>query len=465
MTLNTTLAGRIATAGLALLLAQTSLAAVSPEEAQQLGATLTAFGAEKAGNADGSIPAYTGGLANTLGYSPKTSARYVDPYKDEKPLYSITAANMAQYEASLAPGTRALLKAQPGFRVDVYPSHRSMRYPTWVLQNTVKNATTAKVVGKFDGDAIEGGDTGNLPHAGIPFPIPKRGTEVMWNHLMQFTPVVSVLTGTSLLVDSTGAQSEPTIADDYWLRPWYDISGELRRQTLNSTFVFSGTITSPPSKAGGAILTYYFADMAQGSKAWFYIPGQRRIRIAPDFSYDNRISDGMFWDDFYGYQGRMDRFDFKLVGKREVIVPYNVFGVTNTMPSKDALGKRFINPDAVRWEKHRVWVVDATRKPGASHVESRRTFYIDEDAWCVTQVDGYNDAGEVSRVIQVYSFPAYGSGGINTATWNLYDLQKGSYSPFNIGYADADRMVRDYDSIDGLTIPMTPRALLGSGVK
>jgi len=442
-----------------------SQAAVSAEEAQQLGTTLTPFGAEKAGNADGSIPAYTGGIDKVAGYDPATSNQYVDPFKDEKPLYAITAENMAQYDALLAPGTRVLLKTYPGYRVDVYPSHRTMRYSPVVLQNIVKNATTAKLTGVIDGDAIEGADTGNLPFAGTPFPIPKTGTEVMWNNTFHFSAAVNQFTGTAFMVDSSGSWGEPTVAMVYWLHPWYDTKGTLRAKTFDSVFGLSSSVRSPAKLAGAGYLAYYPTNTATGQKAWFYVPGQRRVRPAPDFAYDMPMSGAAVWDEISGFLGRMDHFDFKLVGKKEMLVPYNVFGLTSRFKSNDFLGKKFVNPDTLRWEKHRVWIVDSTRKANASHIFARRTFYVDEDCWCITQTDSYNDAGNIARVAQINSFPSYVTGGINVDSWINYDLVKGGYYIFNAGYSDEGHLVRDYETAEGLSIPLVPQALAGSSVQ
>jgi hypothetical protein len=93
-----------------------TLAAVSAEEAARLGTTLTPIGAEKAGNADGSIPAWTGGQTTAVpGFVP--GGHYPDPYADDRPLFTITAANAQQYRDKLSPGQLALLQ----------------RYPTWKM--------------------------------------------------------------------------------------------------------------------------------------------------------------------------------------------------------------------------------------------------------------------------------------------------------------------------------------------
>jgi len=463
--MNEILSVRMIVAGAMALLATSALAAVTVEEAKQLGASLTEFGAEQAANADGSIPAYSGGIDQVAGYDPRTSRHYIDPFRSEKPLYSIDAENMAQYDTLLAPGTKALIKAYTGYRVDVYPSHRSMRYTPTVLQNTVKNATTAKLAGAVKGDTLEGTDKENLPYEGLPFPIPQNGYEVMWNNTFRFSAAVSEFTGKALMIDSAGNPIELTQAKAFYLHPWYDSKGTLRQQTFGSTFGFTSVVTSPPKIAGAGYLGYYLVDTSLGQKAWYYTPGQRRIRPAPDFSYDMLMNGAIFWDELAGFSGRMDRFDFKLVGKKEMLVPYNVFGITNTIPTKAFAGKKFVNPDALRWEKHRMWIVDSIRKPNASHAYARRTFYIDEDCWCITQTEAYDAAGNILRVALINSFPSYATGGINLNSWTNYDFVKGGYYVFNAGQADDGHGMRDYDTAEGLQLALNPQAIVGKSAQ
>ena len=108
-----------------------AVAAVSPEQAAQLGKTLTPMGAEMAGNADGSIPAWDPkGTPVAANFVPG-SDNYVDPYPDEKPLYTITADNWQQYADNLTIGTRAMFEkyGADGWEMHVYPSHRGAIRP------------------------------------------------------------------------------------------------------------------------------------------------------------------------------------------------------------------------------------------------------------------------------------------------------------------------------------------------
>lgn len=447
-----------------------ALAGVSADEAKKLGTTLTEFGAEKGANADGSIPAYTGGLNQAPAGWSKGADQYVDPFKDDKPLYTIDAKSVGKYEALLSEGDKAMLAAHPTFRMDVYPTRRSVWYPQWVLENTLKNAPTATLAGEVEGDSMKGGAADGLPFAGVPFPIPKTGYEVMWNHKTNFGPAVGHQFSKAFLIDTAGNVSPLPTTNEYFVRPWYDKSGKLRKETFDATFGFSAKLQSPPTSAGVHFLNYYLPNSADGGqKVWFYTPGQRRVRAAPEFSYDVPIAaygGVLFWDEIFGFVGRMDRFNFKLVGKKEMIVPYNVFGFTNQVPSKDAVGPKHLAPEAARWEKRRVWVVDSTRKDGARHAYSRRTFYIEEDCWCIVGSDSYDSAGKLWRVARIYTFPTYDVGGVNNSSWTFNDMIKGNYFVVNMGHKDAGHFVRSYSDTEGLPgLQLTPQAVAAGSVR
>ena len=80
------------------------------------------------------------------------------------------------------------------------------------------------------------------------------------------------------------------------------------------------------------------------------------------------------------------------------------------------------------------------------------------------KVAGY-DAGKLLRVAQVDSFPSYGTGGINLNGWTNYDLVKGGYYLFNVGYAGAGRHIHEYESAEGLSIALTPQSIVGSSAQ
>ncbi|RJF91873.1 DUF1329 domain-containing protein [Noviherbaspirillum saxi] len=395
-------------------------AAVTAEEAKKLGTTLTLVGAEKAGNKDGTIPEYTGGLTTAPAGFTKGSAVRPDPFAGEKPLFSIDAKNMAQYADKLTEGTKALMKTHSGYRVDVYKTHRTAALPKWVLDNTAKNATRAK--SSDDGLSMHGAQ------AGVPFPIPKNGNEVMHNYLSSFQGTAIVIPKFSAWnVDSAGK----TIlsAQGVWTQdfPYYDQKAEDRSVLYRARVTYTG----PARRNGEGLMMVEPLDYtANQSRAWAYLPGQRRVRLAPDLAYDapNSSTAGMSTiDDVNLFNGKQDRYDFNLVGKKEMYVPYNTYRLTYTDKPEDVLQAKFINPDMVRWELHRVWVVDAKLKEGQRHIYSRRTFYVDEDSWNIIAVDQYDGRGQLWRPGFAYQVQNYDVPAPSNMTAGHYDLIAGSY--------------------------------------
>ncbi|HEY6132844.1 MAG TPA: DUF1329 domain-containing protein [Rubrivivax sp.] len=404
----------------AALVATGAQAAISAEEAKALGNTLTAVGAEKAANKDGTIPAYTGGLTTPpAGFKAGDGIR-PNPFASEKPRLVIDAKNMAQHADKLTAGTKALLEKYPSFRVDVYPTHRTVAFPKWVTDNTAKIATTAKTTN--GGRSIEGA------HAGFPFPIPKDGYEAMWNHLVRFNGPAYEAKYRNLSVDAGGRATlatEGLSAQEY---PYWDAS----KTSAETYWRIKLTYTAPARRAGEALLIVDPIDVGtKDRRAWSYLPGQRRVKVAPDFSHDTPnpgTAGGNTFDDIFVFNGSMDRFDFKLVGKKEMIVPYNAYAAVYQSKQDDLLKPNHLNPDLVRWETHRVWVVEATLRDGKRHVYGKRTFYLDEDSWAAVASDEYDTRGQLYRVGLAYMAPSYELPAPYTDMFSHYDMVARNYS-------------------------------------
>lgn len=382
-------------------------AGVSDTEALQLGASLTPFGAEKAGNRDGTIPPYTGGLP-VNDFPPdfqKGSGRWTNPFPNEKPLYSITGRNMGEHANKLSESSKALFRLYPAYRMDIYPSHRSVSYPAWVLDNILKNAINARL--SKEGLAVEGAV------GGIPFPIPKNGYEVMWNHMLVYNGYPAEYRGRNWYVDSNGhavntGELKCSLQSKYYTPGWGP--DELKKNG-NSFFEPAYHFTAPPQAAGNAAYSVDTLDpVEQPRRAWSYSAASRRIRIAPDYSYDTPIaSQGGIaaYDEGYLFLGRLDLFDFTLIGKREMYIPYNNYSLVFQSRASQILTPNYLNPDFVRWELHRVWVVEAIRKPGKKHNLSRRIFYLDEDWSGGGMSDAYSRNNQLSKGMFIAQTPLY----------------------------------------------------------
>jgi hypothetical protein len=397
-----------------LAVAQGALAAPDYSE---LGKSLTPLGAERAGNADGTIPAWEGGLTQPpAGWT--QAQGYVDPFPSDKPLFTINASNAAQYEAKLTAGQAALLRKNPqNFRMDVYATRRTATVPKEVADRVADTA------GKV---SLQGFGLKNVNGSTTPFPIPENGTEAIWNHLVRYLGGGIERAGHSFPVRANG---------DYYkigFKSQRIYAQNVENAEPNRLFYALGYFTEPATLRGTIFLVHEPLDqVAEQRSAWIYNSGARRVRRAPDLAYDgvNDGSEGMLvTDQVDGYNGAPDRFEWKLLGKREVYVPYNSYRLSDKkLKYKDIIKPRSINPDFVRYELHRVWVVEGTLKPGQRHIYGKRTFYLDEDSWSVLAEDAYDNRGNLWRaslhgLLQAYDavVPMYRYG-------IYHDLNNGSY--------------------------------------
>ncbi|SDG80553.1 Protein of unknown function [Pseudomonas flavescens] len=403
------------------LLAGQTPAAVSPQQAEALKSTLTPLGAERAGNADGSIPAWTGGLTGevagaTFGDVP------ADPFPGEKPLLRITAANAGQYADKLSEGTQALLQKYPdSFHLDVYPSHRSAAAPQWVYDNTQANATRCQLT--ENGLSVQG------CYGGIPFPMPQNGNELIWNFLLRVEAESIEMGYTNVIGNADGSRTLASRGVENWQYPYYYKDG--RVDAWSGQYVLLRFLTNePPFKAGESLVTHDSINAASPRDAWQYLVGQRRVRRAPTVGYDTPdfvASGANYFDEVHGFIGHPDRYQWKLIGKKEMYIPYNLNNF-HAQKSEDVYTKDVLNPEKMRWELHRVWEVEATVAPGKRHAVPKRRFYIDEDSWTISLADGYDAQGKLWRVTQALPFAVPAIPAVVVKPVVIYNLQAGTYS-------------------------------------
>ena len=407
-------------AACAALLPMAALALVPADEAAKLKTTLTPLGAEKAGNPEGTIPAWDGGATEApAGY--KSGEPRPDPFPNEKPRLVINAGNMEQHAARLSDGVKALMKKYPDFRIEVYPTHRTAAAPQYVYDSTFKNATRAKLVDNGQGvqDAL----------GGIPFPVPKDAYEVILNHRLSW---IGVNTQTPLRVwvmTTDGQRSMPSGGVQTWRRPYHDpnlAAGKFDGYYSLGKFL----ATEPGSKAGEAILAHDGLSAATPRGLWQYLVGQRRVRKSPSVGYDtpDPVTSGIgLFDEAFNLFGPIDKHELKLVGKKELYIPYNNNRAARAKVA-DLVTPHTLNPSVVRWELHRVWEVEATLAAGKRHVSARRKYYIDEDSWQIILFDGWDAKGELWRTnftltLLAPDIPAL----LGNVMWGGYDLQTGAY--------------------------------------
>jgi len=446
----------------ALLSAGGALAATTQNSASMLGNELTPLGAIKAGNSNGTIPEWEGGICEPVpGYEPKDARGghpYVDPFADESPRFTITASNLDQYRDQLPEGTVVLLERFPDtYRVDVFPTHRTVCYPEYVYENTIKNVNKPRLVGDAPGLADS--------HAQIPFPIPETGQEVMWNVLVRYAGPNEISDSIQYLGDTAGYVSlvdanKGVEARDYW-------DNSLSYEEEMTFWELIQTKVAPASQAGSSQLRiqYIRADL-YSPKAYVYIPGQRRVRMAPEFTYDtvSTASGVLLFDEINGFDGKMDKFDFKLLGRKEMIVPYNAYRRWEAPREAFNPGLLHTDPDAERWELHRVWVVEATLKEGERHTQSRKKFYVDEDSWAILAYVGFDQENEPHHYMPIWAYQEYEKPTFRSnAVYDLYDLSTGARASTGLpGPAGTGYLWPDEPHPPGT---FTPGRMTGRGVR
>jgi hypothetical protein len=412
------------TAFVALLLAVTPvLAKVSQQEADRLKGELTPIGGERAGNKDGSIPAWDGGLTRAPPCYKGEGSRYCDPFADDQPLFTITGQNVAQYKDKLSVGQLAMFAKYPQtYKMSVYKTRRTASYPAFVYEATYKNALNASLGG--NGEALQNAIMS------IPFPIPKAGHEPIWNHKTRFRGDSLQRWNNQFAVTTTGGYNQVKIREDVSFP--YSVKGATPEGLNNVIIYFLQIVTAPARLAGTITLVHETMDqIKEPRRAWQYNPGQRRLRRAPNVGYDNpgTAADGLRTNDQTdSYNGAMDRYTWKIVGKKEMYVPYNAYKLhSDQYKYADIIKKGHINQDLARYELHRVWVVDSVTKPGTTHIYKRRTFYLDEDSWQIALVDIYDRRDQLWRWQEAHAINAYDQPLVATAGETIYDLQSNRY--------------------------------------
>jgi len=408
----------------ALALSVTTTVAKVPEsELARLDNDLTPMGSERAGNAAGTIPAWTGGLTDPpAGYEP--GGHLVDPFPDDQPLFTITAANVDQYAANLSPGQVALFKKYPDtYKMVVYQSRRSTALPDDVYAKVRENATTSELVN--DGNGVV---NFSVAHA---FPITNNAHEILWNHLTRYRGGVAQRTYVQIPVQANGAYTPVQITDTM---TWPDFlkGGKDPVKDRNVLLYFTYAIHSPPQQTGTVLLVHETVDQVKdGRRAWLYNAGQRRVRRAPQVAYDGpgQGSDGTRTaDDFDMFNGAPDRYNWKLVGKKEMYIPYNSYRLSSPdLKYKEIHNKSHMNQDYARYELHRVWEIEATLADGQRHIYAKRVLFIDEDSWQVSVKDQYDGQLQLWRIGEAHNIQFYDVDVPWYSTETVIDLNDGRY--------------------------------------
>ena len=390
----------------------------------RLGDDLTPMGSIQAGNEAGTIPPWEGGLGRAdwpAGYSP--GDRHLDPFADDEVLFTITGQNFREYADRLSVGQIATFERYPDtYFMHVYPTRRSTSFPERTYEMTKANASTARL--------SPGGEGVRDASEGFPFPLPQNAYELIWNHKLKYKGTGGVRYNNQV-APTAGGSFQLVVLREELLGMYYE-EGTTIADTGNILLYFFQEVESPARLAGNILLVHETLDQTvQPRQAWIYNPGQRRVRRAPNVAYDNpgTASDGLRTNDMTDmFNGAMDRFEWTIVGKREMFIPYNSYKAhSGDLTPDDLVRPGHLNPEHMRYQLHRVWVIDATLRDGTRHINSRRTFYLDEDSYQIALIDHYDSRGELWRASEAHSINYYEVPTYWTTIETHMDLQSGRF--------------------------------------
>ena len=420
------------------LLSTGAIAKMSAENVARLGVDLNPIGGIKAGSEDGLLPEWTGsviGLPEGVKWDgPGTP--YPNPWPDEKPLFVITKDNMEQYRARLSPGQIAMFETYPDtFRMPVYPGHRDFAFYPEFYEKVRYNAENGALIN--DNEGI----TGFV--GGAAFPVPSTGPEVVW--FTRTTGANETIDGeySDIAVFPNGTRSTRRsrfLQEGPYFNRTNPINADYEYPKLGEFAGYIMTYVTEPARDKGlitAVIEPY--DYAKNQReVWRYLPGSRRVRRAPTVGFDTPDGPGGLKtvDEVRGFNGSMERFDWQLLGRQEIFIPYHNYTFDDPNVGYDELLTKFhANPEHMRYELRRVWVAEGTLREGKRHIYGKRRIYVDEDTGYTAITENYDGRGELWKVVLTNSIYDYGSQAYVRRAQMYHDLRAGAYL--------AERLIND----------------------
>lgn len=307
------------------------------------------------------------------------------------PLAAVGGRDSGGYADFVAPGHRALLEKHPGHRLNVYPSRRVAFFPDAISAASRGNAATARLDGH---DSIAGA------RLGLPFVQPRSGLEAMWNHRLRYRGDAMQLQSTMVIVGADGP-GRPVTQRKVALNAYANLSAR-----LDPSMLFYGYRAQAGSKFSPSYLVLQHEPVRTDNErklVWIRQESGKMLRV-PGGPQDigTTPSQGLLLLDMYDmYGGEADygAYTWTLRGRRPLLVPYNAVALAGgAVPRAELLTPGHPDPRFLRYEVHRVWVVEATLLPRRAHLFKRRVFYLDEDSWNIVLVENYLADGTLARV-------------------------------------------------------------------
>ena len=241
----------------------------------------------------------------------------------------------------------------------------------------------------------------------VPYKKPSSGEEVMWNHLKRYRGV-SLKRAENEEVHLTGQEVSSKVMVE---------ENEYHYKDANKYHMSMWNITEPQSRRREVVLRHHYVvqEGVEVDGSWQYLPSTRRVRRAPQISYDYILAGkepGSETDDKTTrkvvvktvdshdmFNGPLDKYKWNILEDREIYIP-----VTKIYPDDGADAKYDLKVNLKR-----VLVVQGVLKEGQEHIFGKRKYYIEPDTWQIIMGEAYkkseDDKVEIFSMAEPLFFP------------------------------------------------------------
>jgi hypothetical protein len=267
---------------------------------------------------------------------------------------------------------------------------------------------------------------------GLPFPDidpadAQAGTKIVWNYFYAMWYRGDYHFLTELVMLGRGGVERRIVTDVR--QRMYDGAPEARtRPNPDNLFLQNmARVTGPADLAGTLSLTWRSRQPDRQDSYWTYVPGLRRPRqVSPLNRSDGFLGSDISIDDGPFFDGKMENFTFRLVGRQDQLVlvdPYTIRGEVEMIPVTAGGGWRTvwkpvprIGADDPGWKglpwapvsavlaRRPVWVVEAVAKD-PKYLFGRLVLRFDTETYFGSWASKYDRAGSLLISYQVSMGP------------------------------------------------------------
>ena len=300
-------------------------------------------------------------------------------------------------------------------KIRVNVTERKM--PKGVLFKRYKEATA-----KYRGQAkIDAKQWIRNYKAGCPFPEPKTGIEVEWNYRRRFKPDDRIFPVITVITNKRGQVRYQT-SDGNLLFMTGRLAADPKPTFLpnpNKIERIDVYANAHPYELQGTIsVITQFNDPGKTDELWMYLPSMRRVRHLSTTQRIDKLPGGqdLFWDCFDTFNGNPSLFNFKLLGRKEMLV------VMNGYPKGEFILHEYMMGPNDYYQKVNCYVNEIHSKD-PNYPFSKIIQYLDPDTWVSYYTDWYDRKGKLQRS-SIFNYTLTKNGIVMANVMNHIDFQR-----------------------------------------